>query len=117
MFPSVDVAITVTRLSLQYKSLTARTRALKASSKKTEGYEVAASDEKAGDSSAETSAAAALKAEWATWQQNAMVNFGWIPLTIHWSKPGGLWTNPLITAVIGSYVAYAKSYGVWQRSA
>lgn len=41
---------------------------------------------------------------------------GWIPLTLHWNL-GGLWENPLITAAIGSVVAYGKFKGAWNATA
>jgi len=62
---SIDVFITVFRLVKQYRSLKARSRALRAQSP--EGFALA---EKEG----EPSLKAQLAAEWETWEQAAMIN-------------------------------------------
>jgi hypothetical protein len=59
-FPSVDVFIVVFGLVKQYASLKARTRALRAQSSEKDSDDV--------------SAKAALKAEWGTWQEAALIN-------------------------------------------
>jgi hypothetical protein len=35
---------------------------------------------------------------------------------IHWAV-GGLWTNPLITSVIGMVPVYAKLHRAWRNAA
>lgn len=42
---------------------------------------------------------------------------GYLPLTIQWGSNGKLWSNPLITAGIGSVIAGAKLVGAWGRAA
>ncbi len=43
------------------------------------------------------------------------VNRGYAPLTMHWSTIGGLWTNPLYTAVFGTLAAVGQLRTQWQK--
>lgn len=45
-----------------------------------------------------------------------LTHSGWLPLTAHWAS-GGIWTNPLITAVLGTNVAVGKLSGAWANTA
>lgn len=41
---------------------------------------------------------------------------GYTPLMIHWAV-GGLWTNPLITSIIGLVPVYGKLHRAWRNAA
>ncbi|KAL1413026.1 hypothetical protein Q8F55_000775 [Vanrija albida] len=104
---AVDVVLSCIQLFRKYLGLRAREKALKASAKSEE--KTTLEDQKA--------ARAQLTADWAAWEQQAVVNYGYLPLTVHWSTPGGVWTSPLITAAIGSVVSVGKLAGAWAASA
>ena len=83
----------------------------------------------------------ALTAEWAVWKDQALINtyvnftlvqfvtameswsrstragqLAYTPLMIHWAV-GGLWTNPLITSIIGLVPVYGKLHRAWRNAA
>lgn len=37
------------------------------------------------------------------------------PLTIHWSTPGGIWSNSLITGALGSFAAIGSLMSEWSK--
>lgn len=101
---AVDVFLTVGKLLAQYAALRSRQgelRRLRATG--------GADKEKLAEKSA------ALRHELKTWQTQAAVSFGWLPLTVQWASGGALWDNPLITGVIGLYVGCAKMNAVWNK--
>lgn len=101
---AIDVFLTAVKLLTQYSSLRARKAELKRL-RATGG----------GDKEKLAEKSQALQQEYKTWQTQAAVTFGWLPLTWQWSSGGALWTNPLITSVIGLYVGLAKVNAAWNK--
>ncbi|WVQ80152.1 hypothetical protein IAT38_002257 [Cryptococcus sp. DSM 104549] len=128
-FWALYVVLEICRLRNVYYSLNNRTRALKAAAKpevtasEAEGYELQEGsdakgvDEKAGSAEDKVATKQALVNDWAVWKNAVLVNSGYAPLTIHWSTPGGLWTNPLITGVLGSVAAVGQIQKQWWAGA
>ncbi|CAD6573055.1 MAG: hypothetical protein TREMPRED_000717 [Tremellales sp. Tagirdzhanova-0007] len=114
-FWALYVLLEIYKLRNTYLSLNTRTRSMRAakakvSSSEAEGYELQDSSTSVG-AKATTSTEIqgeelrSLMKSWTEWKNAVIVNSGYAPLTIHWSTIGGLWTNPLITAVFGSVAA------------
>ncbi|KAK4684409.1 hypothetical protein P7C73_g5772, partial [Tremellales sp. Uapishka_1] len=113
-FWALYVMLTLYKIRQTHSSLSSRTREYKAQAKieKAEGYELQESSQ-----SAETRLASSqsLKKEWQMWSNSVLVNAGYAPLTVHWSTPGGLWTNPLFTSVFGSMAAVGQLQAEWRK--
>ncbi|WRT68528.1 uncharacterized protein IL334_005505 [Kwoniella shivajii] len=58
---------------------------------------------------------AQLQNDWKVWKNQAMINSGYAPLTVHWSTPGGLWTNPLISGTFGCVAAVGRLTAEWRK--
>ncbi|AAW44574.2 hypothetical protein CNG01910 [Cryptococcus deneoformans JEC21] len=127
-FWAVYVVLEIHKLCNSYRELSDRTRALQLSrpevthseaidyefqDDKKEGF-----SEKLGPSveyEGETTPRQALANDWKTWKRRALVNGAYAPLTIHWSTPGGLWSNPLITGTLGSFAAIGSLMSEWNK--
>ncbi|WVR09493.1 hypothetical protein IAU60_006561 [Kwoniella sp. DSM 27419] len=137
-FWALYVLLEVFKLRQTYMSLVDRTKALKnskpsVSTKEAEGYELPPSpvatsgvpsadnaEKNAPGASATSSPAvqgAALRKDWEAWKTAVTVNSGYAPLTLHWSTPGGLWSNPLITGTLGSIAAVGQLTTQWRKTA
>ncbi|KAL7423857.1 hypothetical protein Q5752_001441 [Cryptotrichosporon argae] len=57
----------------------------------------------------------ALAGKWMTWATDCVTNAAYLPLTLHWSTPSGLWTNPLITASLGTAAALSQLSAEWRK--
>ncbi|GMK53722.1 hypothetical protein CspeluHIS016_0103080 [Cutaneotrichosporon spelunceum] len=108
---AIDICMSAVKLVGAYRRLMARKAALQAQGEvgEEEGYSLT-------EKKADTEEANKLEAEIATWKRTALVNFAWIPLTLHWSF-GGLWENPLITSAIGTIVSLGKLNIAWESVA
>lgn len=101
---AIDVFLAAIKLLTQYAGLRARRNELRRL-RATGGQDKEKLAERA----------AALNAEFKTWTTQAAVTFGWLPLTVQWASGGALWQNPLITGVIGLFVAFAKINAAWNK--
>ncbi|OWZ37750.1 hypothetical protein LQV05_005733 [Cryptococcus neoformans] len=128
-FWAAYIVLEIYKLRNSYRELSDRTRALQLSRpevtlSETTDYEFQDDkkdgfSEKPGRSAehdGEVTPRQELADDWKTWKRRALVNGAYAPLTIHWSTPGGLWSNPLITGTLGSFAAIGSLLSEWNKS-
>ncbi|WWD19171.1 hypothetical protein CI109_103629 [Kwoniella shandongensis] len=128
-FWALYVVLEIYKLRNTYIGLLGRTRALRHSKpeikpSEAEGFELqdttATSVEEKIISPPETPESSVakvqqIKKDWASWKTAVIVNSGYAPLTMHWSTPGGLWSNPLITGALGTVAAWGQLTNEWRK--
>ncbi|XAO26054.1 hypothetical protein I312_104888 [Cryptococcus bacillisporus CA1280] len=127
-FWAVYVVLEIYKLHNSYRELSERTRALQLSRPEVTISEATDYEfqndkedrfsEKLGPSirhEGEATSRQALANEWETWKRRVLVNGAYAPLTIHWSTPGGIWSNSLITGALGSFAAIGSLMSEWSK--
>lgn len=127
-FWAVYVVLEIYKLYNSYRELSERTRALQLSRPEVTISEATDYEfqndkedrfsEKLGPSTrheGEATSRQALANEWETWKRRVLVNGAYAPLTIHWSTPGGIWSNSLITGALGSFAAIGSLMNEWSK--
>ncbi|WVO14475.1 hypothetical protein L204_102110 [Cryptococcus depauperatus] len=118
-FWALYVMLEIYKLRNTYRGLCARTRTLKQTRPVTTaqagGYDLQSEKEATNDKQTWIAEKQELEKDWQKFKLQALTNSGYAPLTIHWSTPGGLWSNPLITGSFGSVAAIGSLLTEWSK--